>query len=643
MRLNKIVFSGLLLAGLVFSVRGQNPDDAGYCKPYCSHHQSALSRYNFESTHTSRSLTENYDIYYHRLEWNLNPNVLYISGTVTTYFKPSINGFDQICFDLSDSLTVTQVLYHGSPVTFDTPGNDILLIDLPVALNMPTTDSITVIYEGEPYATGLGSFKIGNHSGQPVAWTLSEPYGAREWWPCKQNLNDKIDSIDVIVTTPDSFSVASNGLLVNEYQSGTDKVFHWKHKYPIAAYLIAIASTNYYRYVEQVDLVSGDTVEIHNYVFPEFLPQWNNMTGSTKTYMRFYSELFGDYPFIDEKYGHAQFGWSGGMEHQTMSFMSSGSPSLIAHEMAHQWFGDKVTCAGWADIWLNEGFATYLTALTQEKYFPDNFVEFKEYSVASIISEPGGSVFVYDSASVSAIFDYRLSYQKGAYLLHMLRWVLGDDDFFEGVYNYINDPSLVYSYAHTSDLIAHLESASGKDLTEFFEDWFYGQGYPTYKAKIRQTGGFLEIYLYQLTSHNSVGFYEMPVPVRAYGEGMDTTYVLDHNSHGQFFSVEVPFVVDSVVIDPDLWLVSGNNTVEFNVKKSFIELYPNPANSQVFLNASDAVTRLRIYDDSGKLVYDEMPNSLFFSVSLEKFAPGIYLIEAVSSESNETFKVIRTP
>jgi aminopeptidase N len=621
-------------------LKSQTDFSSTICKSNCSKHTTAIMRYDFESNKEARDLEGNFDIYYHRLEWQIDPNSLFISGTITTYFKSKVTDMNLLCFDFSDNLIPLQVLYHGSTTTYSIPGDNTIRVDLPVMLAIGEVDSLTISYEGVPIATGFGSFKQGFHTGEPIIYTLSEPYGARDWWPCKQSLEDKIDSLDIFVTTPSQYVVASNGLLMSETIVGVNKIFHWEHHYPIATYLIAVAVTNYDRFVDYIDLPSGDTIEVHNYVYPENLAQWQNMTSSTYAYMRFFSEKFGIYPFSDEKYGHAQFPWGGGMEHQTMSFMGGWSPGLISHELAHQWFGDKITCASWTDIWLNEGFATYLAALAQEEYYPANWEEFKAASIESIVSLPWGSVYVTDTTSAASIFDFRLIYQKGAMVLHMLRWVLGDDDFFEAVRNYLNDPLLAYSFVKTENLVSHLENQSSKDLTEFFEDWFYGEGYPTYTVAVIQNGGFLDITVNQFTSHNSVDFYEMPIPVKAYGDGTDTTYTLNHTFNGQSFMVEVPFIVDSIAFDPDLWLVSGNNEVTFSGNEAFIEVYPNPVGSDLKINSSDPLEEVKIYDSAGRLVGKWKDLGIYAEISMKNMADGIYLIRAKSTSTSVEIKLI---
>ncbi len=431
---------------------------------------------------------DNYDLKYHRCEWEIDPAVYFIKGAITSYFKPTVSGFNQIAFDFSDSLDVDSVKYHNSVLSSIQLGGDVIQISLPSVIPINTLDSITVYYHGVPPSTGFGSFIQSTHNGVPVVWTLSEPFGAKEWWPCKQSLNDKIDSVDIFITTPQIYRAASNGLLLSENISGNSKIYHWKTRYPVAAYLIAAAVTNYSTYSDFVPLPGGDSLQVLNYVYPEGDSLARTLTPAIIEIIKFYDSIAVTYPFANEKYGHAQFGWGGGMEHQTMSFVVGFNYSLIAHECAHQWFGDHITCGSWQDIWLNEGFATYFEGLTVERYFPGNWLQWKTSAVNNITSWPGGSVLCDDTTSVNRIFDGRLSYNKGGYLLHMLRWKLGDSIFFLSLKNYLNDPLLAGKYARTPDLIAHFEAASNQSLTSFFNQWYYNQGFPSYHLLWGQTG-----------------------------------------------------------------------------------------------------------------------------------------------------------
>jgi aminopeptidase N len=600
----------------------------------------------------TNALTTDFDVVYHRMEWWLDPAEYYIRGGVTTYFKPTEADFSDLHFDFSGSLAVDSILYQGEQVGFTQLGGNVLRIFLPDPPAVGQLDSIAIWYQGEPGSSGFGSFITSTHNNVPVLWTLSEPYGSKDWWPCKQDLNDKIDSIDVIVHTPEAYRVASNGLLVEESGQGDTKTYHWQHRYPIPAYLIAVAVTNYAVYSDWVP-TDSDPIEVLNYVFPENLSSAQNQTEDIIEMMQLFNDLFGLYPFAEEKYGHAQFGWGGGMEHQTMSFMGGFSYGLQAHELAHQWFGNKVTCGSWEDIWLNEGFATYLTALTYEFLGNEQaWEDWKSSRINSVTSLNYGSVWVNDTTDVNRIFSGRLSYSKGALLLHMLRWTLGDEDFFQAARNYLNDPSLAFGYASTEDLQGHLEAQSGLDLETFFDDWFFGQGYPSYHLQWASEDDFLQLTVGQLTSHSSVDFFEMPIPVYVSGEGQDTLLRLDHQYSGQFFWLELPFTVENVEFDPDSWILSKGNTIQEGTYNRTVEpdlsnritLFPNPTPGQLTVRADGLqIEGVQVIDLSGQVLWtrEGLSTKGVLELELEQLPAGFYLMLVDTNEGRVTKKILR--
>ena len=641
----KIYFSLFLLLFSVTTSTAQT--DETVCKDLEqlmeneAHHHSQLVQFR------SNEFTENYDLKYHRLEWSIDPAVYYISGTVTSYFVPLEGDFEDINFDLSSDLTVNEILYHGTELNFTLHEEDRLQIFFPSTLAEGVLDSISINYEGQPGSSGFGAFATSTHNGVPALWTLSEPYGAKEWWPCKQSLDDKIDSIDVIVRTPAEYRVASNGSLVGEIEDGDDKIYHWQHRYPIPAYLIAIASTNYAVFSDFVELPDGGSIEILNYVYPENLSTAVGAYGNTVEIMELFNELFGLYPFADEKYGHAQFGWGGGMEHQTMSFMGGFSYSLQAHELAHQWFGDKVTCGSWEHIWLNEGFATYLTGLTDEFLKEESdWQEWKEGQINNVTSQDGGSVWVNDTTSVGRIFSGRLTYAKGSLLLHMLRWEMGDTDFFQAVRNYIQNPEREFSYALTEDLQAELEAESGLDFDEFFDDWFYGEGYPSYHIQWSGEGNTLELNLSQTTSHASVDFFEMTLPIFVSGEGQDSLLRIPHTENGQLVQLNLPFEVENVSFDPALWICSKDNLVEDLattgtddvLEDNQIVLFPNPAKDFVIIELADILQtdgQIILRNQLGQHLGQWPIDGLKTQIPTSKFPRGIYTLEIETKEGKK--------
>ncbi len=515
--------------------------------------------------------TSNYDIKYHRLEWTVDPasDPDSISGKVTTYWE-AVAPMNTIIFDLADNMIVSQVMQRSESLAYRQNGDE-LVVTLPSPLAAGILDSLKITYGGNPISTGFVSFEQNTHDGIPVLWTLSEPYGAMDWWPCKQDLTDKADSIDVFVTHPQfynthEYKTASNGVLVSETVDDSTKTTHWKHGYPIPAYLIAIAVTNYSVYHDYAYEGTDREFPITNYVYPEHLADVQKLTPVTADIMEFFGELFEMYPYADEKYGHAEFNWGGGMEHTTMSFMGSFNRGLIAHELAHQWFGDKITCGSWEDIWLNEGFATYLEALTRE-HFDGNeaFLEWRKNTVSNITSEPNGSVRCTDTTNVNRIFSWRLTYQKAAMVLHMLRYIVGDTDFFMAIQNYLADPELAFGYARTIDLQNHFEAQSGIDLDNFLADWYMGEGHPSYQLLWDQSGENAYFLINQSQSHPSVSFFEMLVPIKVYGnDGKSQWLRLENTENGQLFVENVSFPITSVQFDPERALITANNKVTYS-------------------------------------------------------------------------------
>ncbi|MEO8933973.1 MAG: M1 family metallopeptidase, partial [Xanthomarina sp.] len=346
--------------------------------------------------------TGNYDVTYHRMELNIDPSQAFLSGDVTTYFKAKEN-LSEVTFELTNNMLVSQVIQRGNPLSFVQNSDDELIITLSQIQNSGVLDSLTISYSGNPVSSGFGSYEQSNHNGHPIIWTLSEPYGAKGWWPCKQDLIDKIDTIDIYITTPvnnpsnQEYIAVANGLEQSQTINGAYKTTHFKHQYPIPAYLVGVAVTNYAVYSHTV-ANNGNPFEIVNYVYPENLASAQASTAVTVDIMNLFSDLFIEYPYANEKYGHAQFGWGGGMEHTTVSFMGSFGRNLIAHELAHQWFGNKVTVGSWKDIWLSEGFATYLSGLVVENLDGNtSFRNWKQSLNSSITSQNGGAVFLTDA------------------------------------------------------------------------------------------------------------------------------------------------------------------------------------------------------------------------------------------------------
>ncbi|HKJ42369.1 MAG TPA: M1 family aminopeptidase [Sunxiuqinia sp.] len=626
-------FLALVIGTILFPLFGKTQDFGSHDKMPFMESRSYLKKANFieDSTYT------NWDLVFQRMNWKVDPAIRAISGEITSYFKPLIANFSSVKFDLKDNMTVDSVKYHVASKNF-THESDKITIDFQSALSPNTLDSISVWYHGVPTSTGFGSFEATNTPlSNPIMWTLSEPYGAMEWWPCKQSLQDKIDSIEVEVTCPEGNKAASNGKLIQEKTVNGKTFARWRHNYPIATYLVAIAVTNYAAFSDTLTFEDGRKMPILNYVYPSYLEVAKTKSTNIRNIMTLYNSLIGDYPFADEKYGHAQFGWGGGMEHQTMSFMYNLNFRLVAHEMAHQWFGDCITLSSWHNIWLNEGFATFLEGLTR-KYLLDStsWYSWRISNLSNIVSKPDGSVFVEDTTSVLRIFDSRLTYDKGAYLLRMLQWELGDSAFFNGLRSYFNDPKIKYGFASQEDFVTHMEAAGDTSLTEFFNDWYYGQGYPTYQISHYtdfSDNGKYKLMISQTTSDPSVDFFPMHVPLRVWQDGNSQDVRLYQTTNPQTFELsEKP---DSIQFDPELWLISKNSMVTDApeiVSNNNWKVFPNPTTAElhVQLPNSERANSISVFNLKGqKLIQSDQPVSN--KINVRNLADGFYIIQIKSN------------
>jgi aminopeptidase N len=581
---------------------------------------------------------QEYDWLYARCFWNIDPAINYISGRVEHHITV-LQLTDSVTFDFNEALTIHSVIFNGNETTFAFHTPLELTVYLPEVFSGPAV--IEIDYEGIPEITSIYSFNQNFHAGVPEIWTLSEPFGARDWWPCKQVLNDKLDSVFIEVTVPSGNMAGAPGKLLNEIDNGDQTTtFVWSHKYPIPAYLVSLAVTNYVRFDQNVTVGEID-IPILNFVYPERLELEQERAIQTPILLKLFSELFGLYPYASEKYGHAQSSIPGGMEHSTMSTMSNLNFTLNAHELAHQWFGNKVTCGSWQDIWLNEGFATYLTGLAYENLSDINdWRSWREGTINSATSQPGGSVLVDDTLSRTRIFDGRLSYNKGAYLLHMLRYVLGDSTFFSACNNYLNDPDLAFSYARTHQLQAHLEALHGQSLEWFFQDWFYGEGFPSYSINWTPQSGGILLTVFQESSHPSVSFFEMPIQLSLIGNGTSRLVELNHEFSGQQFFIPNTFEVTAVQFDPDLWILSNGNQIAF-VPDPVTDLYevrivPNPASDIIrisTLNPLFMANRIEIIDGKGAVVLEKQPADGIrsgYQIDISSLSKGFYLLRIVS-------------
>lgn len=590
----------------------------------------------------STKKTGDIDIIYHRIHWKLDPSKHYIAGVVTTYFKSKKKDLQKIYFELAQELTIDSIKQGNkkSSFTFD---KSLITIYLQKKNPIGAIDSVSIFYQGAPpnKNNSSRSFVTSLHKGSPTLWTLSEPFGAKDWWPCRQILSDKIDSLDIFVEVPKGNKVASNGVLISEKTKAEKITYHWKHRYPIASYLVAVAVSNYVEFTHFAKLGNNEKVKILNYVYPENMNEKERKAKYTVDVLELFSKLFIPYPFKKEKYGHAEFGWGGGMEHQTMSFMKHFSRDLISHELAHQWFGNYVTCAGWQNIWINEGFATFCTGLAHEFLHRETWFDWKRKTLATVL-EGGkkGSVWVEDTLHVDRIFDYALSYQKGAFVLHQLRNQIGDSAFFKGCRLLLTDASTEGKFAGIKDVQHFFEQAADTNLSVYFDQWLYKEGYPMFDIEWEQSpNDTIKIKIKQKTSAPfSVDYFCLKIPILLIGNKEEKKYLeIKQTRKEQTLVFYNSFFVKEIVFDPEYTILAphpaniSSKINEIYLQNDDLVFFPNPSKDKLILKTykKHSLKNIDVFSSEGKRVLSIKNEDFLNKVTLDisSLQTGIYFLK----------------
>jgi len=489
-----------------------------------------------------------YDVHYYDLDLTPAISTKVLTGTVRMKASVVTGPLTTLDLDCYANLAVDAVTAGGVAATWSRNG-DVLTVDLDRAYADGEMMDVVVSYHGAPSAAGYFGFDTAN--GRNLVWSLSEPFGARSWWPCKDDPADKADSVDVRVTVPSGMITASNGARVESTDDGTVAVTRWRERYPIATYLVSIASYPYTVTTDHYRYAPTDSMPIQFFNFPESVAGAAAVQAKVKTMIAAYAGDFGEYPFVAEKYGHSQFLFSGGMEHQTCTGLGVFNEYVVAHELGHQWWGDLVTCRDFHHVWLNEGFATYCEALWAEAtggaagYHGD--IDLNQFFGA-------GTIYVPDLTDENRIFDSNLSYDKGSWVLHMLRHVLGDADFFAALRQYY--ARYGYSSATTEDFRDVCETVSGQDLHPYFQQWIYGEYYPHYRVvwTAAAAGGGWDVTL-GLEQIQSWQLFTMPLDVTVTTEAGEQTFVVRDSLAAQSFTLHVDAAPTALALDRDNWVL----------------------------------------------------------------------------------------
>ena len=611
----------------------------------------------------ANALLNDYDITFTKIDIETKNNSTYISGYALIEARVEANQLDTFCVELSSDMTVDSILFNGSFVNF-THNKSEIIIGLNTPIQNGDSFSATIFYKGfgndeNGYAGGLHHVNNSSkYNYEPLTYSFTQPFGASVWFPCKQVLSDKIDSLHIFITTDSSYKVSSNGKLTNVVELPENKRrYEWKTKYPIAYYLVAFNVFNYteynfYTYPEGF----SDSIFIQNFMVDQaHINEMKDEIDKTHDAMNLYCNLFGMYPFKDEKYGHSIWGKGFGMEHQTMTSMPYNIDfRRLSHELSHQWFGNSVTCGSWQDIWLNEGFATYfdylaLKLLVSEQAGKDRM----EYYHKRAMTYAGGSVYVPDAEAnnASRIFNYKLSYCKAGAVVKMLRFELQDDDmFWQILQNYLAD--FKNGFATTQDFQAVVNETTGKNYDYFFDQWIYGQGYPTFSGTWYQENDTLTLNVNEQTSLTRVTpLFKMLVQYKLEIKGGgDTLISLQQEQRDQVFRIYMPKTVEDIFIDPNNEVL--NKGIKLNYQKpSSVEIneliscnvYPNPFSNQIKISIFEQQSEISIamYDNRGIKIFYDFSTQMEYAINTSEMQPGLYYIELKSEKGIYRQKILK--
>ena len=596
-----------------------------------------------ENVLNENPLLNSYDVKYYGLDVKVNNRSDQIEGNTTILVEVTKDSFDTLVFELNQSLTVSRVVVDGAETSYTQAGDELYII------MVSPKDSGALVNTQVFYGTWTGAGMVNEQDdewGAMVTYSNSEPFYSKDWFPCKQNLADKADSVHVFITTDYGLMGVSNGILTGTTYFPDGKVrYEWKSNYPIAYYLICLAVADYVEYDLEVQ-PQGHTspIFIQNFVYdlPGCLDTYREQINVTGPIMEVFCNHFGPYPFREEKYGHYLWPWGGGMENQTLTGMGNFEFYLIAHELGHSWFGDYVTCASWQDIWVNEGFATFAGYLATEILGPDYADDEREMRFESAMLYPDGTVYVpfEDIGNDARIFSGSLSYNKGMALLYMIRFELQDDAiFYQALRNYIDRYS--NGVATGMDFKGVLEETSGKDFTDFFDQWYFGAGYPIYDVTWGQVNDTLTIHSSQSTSSTLTPLFKMSMEYRALYVGGDTIVRVFQGASEETYRFNIPYVVTGVEVDPFNHVLDGVNSMVKRVEGAgeyqLITVAPNPNGGTFFFRLEDeqvissgVPVVVEVVDLAGKLCYRRKFSHCFpymdYEIDLDNPGRGILFV-----------------
>ena len=620
-----------------------------FARPFDHRHKVAAK------TTTASPAENDYDMTYLKFNLQVSDTSVYVAGDVSTTAKVLAPSFSNYVFELDTTLYIDSAKVGGVLLPVVSTGV-IRTITLPTALSMGATFTAQVYYHGMPPG-GSGSFFNGithmtTSAGTHVVFTVSDPYVAMNWWPCKQSIDDKIDSVDMYVTTPAGVRDGSNGLLldIDSTSNPGSWTHHWHTNYAIDYYLISIAVARYAEYKSYLHFSgSTDSMLIQNFFLDTatFNPAYKPNFDSIGMFIDYFSSVYGRYPFWQEKYGVCYTTLPGGMEHQTMTTIGVPSTYIIAHELAHQWFGDHVTYSTWGDVWLSEGFATFSEQLFLSHFWSAAAAKaHRQGLMTSVWGATCGKIYVDDTTTSDSLFYQRTVYNKGQAVITMLRYMAPSDSvFFQALRTY--QQTYAFGLASTANLKSIFEAAYGVALDTFFNQWIYGRGYPIYSATWDQVGSTVYVKLIQTQSCPITPRFSTPLELQLHGATADTFIKIYNNQDTQIYVFNWSPTMTNAYINPDYLTICRVNGIISKdpqlgvgmLQLQPIKISPNPTNNYWELQNTQEGIALELSDLTGRSVWHGKTNTGNTIIPGQKLPPGNYTLR-LGDSSAETLQLV---
>lgn len=649
----------------------------------------------------------NYDV----LHYNLYMDWYYLLGREDASGSNTFDGINEIIFEVIedmakkfefdfdsetiriDSIYVDEKLHSNYQDNFNKLSiifndylrkGDTIIVKIYYRYSSSGDEGLIFVDRGVPVDLGPPPENDTIYTEARLAYTMSQPVDARKWMPCNDYPYDKATA-KISVRVPKGYSVASNGHIKDKIDDANSTLFVWESLHPIASYLMAVHSSEYAYFYDWYHRVTNpqDSIKMEYYVWES---DFRDTSTDGKSYnahyafrntvkmMEYFSKIFGEYPF--EKYGQVvvQPAWFAGMEHQTITTLvrnllrvydfygrnrDYSNQNVIAHEMAHQWLGDYLTCASWNDIWINEGGATWSEALWNGR---DNLSVYYNNMLGKMntffwFDERTKQPSIY-GPSIENVFNYATTYVKASIFYHMLSEALGREKFFELLQSMMS--YYAYQSITTEDFKSYLKSQyvdvnSPVDFDKFFDQWIYKAGYPLFNVKVNSRTIVenerydVELELNQMQNGEDFAeTYEMPMWVTFISSDgsskYDSIYV---NQKLQKFYFSLPFFPEKVVFDTSKVLLKVNEVI-VSVKPSkedvtgVSDIFPNPSQRGdivkllVNVGCKDFV-RIEVYNELGvrlNVIFSDIlyPGNYEFEIGTSEFSIGNYFVKILKDD-----------